>query len=71
MWTRWGIMDEITLGGRVEFVTWIRVKGEIILYYIGKAIWHRNFIVFRKETFYNGNSQEEKIEKNLAYYSRI
>ncbi len=28
--TRWGIMDEITLGGRVEFVTWIRVMDEII-----------------------------------------
>ena len=25
-------MDEITLGGRVEFVTWIRVMDEIILY---------------------------------------
>ncbi len=24
-------MDEITLGGRVEFVTWIRVMDEIIL----------------------------------------
>ena len=25
-------MDEITLGGRVEFVTWIRVRDKIILY---------------------------------------
>ena len=25
-------MDEITLGGRGEFVTWIRVMDEILLY---------------------------------------
>jgi hypothetical protein len=29
---KWGNMDEITLGGCVEFVTWICVMDDIILY---------------------------------------
>jgi hypothetical protein len=38
-----GIMDEITLGGRVEFVTWIRV--------MDNTIWIRANI-FKEETFW-------------------
>ena len=39
-------MDEITLGGRVEFVTWIRVIGYIILYRWGcHFIWQKYYTI--------------------------